>query len=745
MTTTQKLVSALAKITGTGKFTSCGDSSFFLPNIRVHDEELAFPLPPSQIKHLISLAEQAAYGKGHDTVLDESVRKSWQIDAQHITFPKKGNWTKYLKKINASIAEDMGIHQPFILDPYKLLIYEKGGHFLPHTDTEKIAHMFGTLVVALPSKHHGGELIVRHAGEEVSVPFDSSSTTNFQHAAFFSDCEHEVKPVTSGYRVCITYNIAFKKKPTMKLNEGFTTSVPKLTDILTQLHPEIANSKIPLRAILLNHQYTEEHFSFAALKNEDFTKAKALMTAAEIAGYQAHLGLITLYQMGELDGYYEDDYGHDIDYDSGSMGEIYDEELNLDHWRDKDDKPVRLGNYKISPDIYIPKTDLTASQPDEEESEGYTGNAGCTMEYWYRKAAIVIWPKESLNAVLCKYNFNSAAKKFLNYKKNGLNKKSAEDLGRTLLNELGNSQDTKGFYKLSISETMAGICKIRSMAMLANSLQILSPYALAKVDQATWKQLFKTFDHDQFIPYFENFSKEMISIDSQIFIPPLQALLSQSKDSPLLGILANHIKHHSFIQKYTYSRENISTVIDVEILNLMIAASGFITGQEHRKNLRKLILHDLSLNYIREKLAPALLKLSSHFSHRNSFHASILKRIITILEKETANPVTPYTDWTRPYNEPTHSRLAVDSSFSKLKFFCLDPELQSADFKVRAEIRDSIEGHIESCQLDFNCKTIKQGTPYILRLTKNSNSYRRAFKIQKLDMLLLKKLRLELT
>jgi hypothetical protein len=47
---------------------------------------------------------------------------------------------------------------------YKLLVYDPGGFFLAHRDTEKTAGMFGTLVVGLPSAHRGGELVIRHAG-----------------------------------------------------------------------------------------------------------------------------------------------------------------------------------------------------------------------------------------------------------------------------------------------------------------------------------------------------------------------------------------------------------------------------------------------------------------------------------------------------------------------------------------------------------------------------------------------------
>lgn len=69
----------------------------------------------------------------------------------------------------------------------------------------------GSLVVIFPTLYQGGSLILRQ-GREKKV-FDTPHTVNSQdtpHAAFvafFSDFDHEVAPVKSGYRVTLTYNL----------------------------------------------------------------------------------------------------------------------------------------------------------------------------------------------------------------------------------------------------------------------------------------------------------------------------------------------------------------------------------------------------------------------------------------------------------------------------------------------------------------------------------------------------------
>lgn len=65
----------------------------------------------------------------------------------------------------------------------------------------------GTLVVCLPSSFKGGNLIVRHDGNEVDFAWDHHSSEALQWAAFYGDCEHEVIKVSEGHRITLIYNL----------------------------------------------------------------------------------------------------------------------------------------------------------------------------------------------------------------------------------------------------------------------------------------------------------------------------------------------------------------------------------------------------------------------------------------------------------------------------------------------------------------------------------------------------------
>lgn len=92
-----------------------------------------------------------------------------------------------------------------------------GSFFKAHKDTPRSEDMFASLVVVLPTTHQGGRLTFRH--RDFEYVFDSgealsqATSPSVAFAAFYSDVEHEVTLVESGYRVTLTYNLYFHNTP----------------------------------------------------------------------------------------------------------------------------------------------------------------------------------------------------------------------------------------------------------------------------------------------------------------------------------------------------------------------------------------------------------------------------------------------------------------------------------------------------------------------------------------------------
>ena len=159
------------------------------------------------IQQLLSACSVASFGMGSKKVTDKSYRDAFKLEPDRFATTFQLCDTPILGEIQMLMVPDVCAIRA---DLYKLNIYAPGGHFKAHVDTPRSERMFGSLVVCLPTQFCGGALITRHDGREVPFDWSSSLQNPLQSvcwAAFFSDVEHEVFPVTEGYRVTLTYNL----------------------------------------------------------------------------------------------------------------------------------------------------------------------------------------------------------------------------------------------------------------------------------------------------------------------------------------------------------------------------------------------------------------------------------------------------------------------------------------------------------------------------------------------------------
>lgn len=137
-----------------------------------------------------------------------------------------------VRATSVSAARGLGVIEPVTADFYKLLIYDAGSFFVDHRDTEKVPGMFATLVIVLPSAHSGGELVVRHLGREVTLDLRPDDPAELGFAAFYADCVHEVRPVATGYRLTLVYNLRFSGKRRRLEAPGYRAEKARVSDLL---------------------------------------------------------------------------------------------------------------------------------------------------------------------------------------------------------------------------------------------------------------------------------------------------------------------------------------------------------------------------------------------------------------------------------------------------------------------------------------------------------------------------------
>ena len=269
--------------------------------------------------------------------------------------------------------------------------------------------MVGTLVVTLPSSYVGGELMVGHNEEWKAY---RGSKTALSLVAFYADCRHEVLRVTSGHRITLTYNLLLYGDTSRP--EGDDGTVAELADLLREhfttpvprYHGGPASDPPNRLVYLLDHEYTPRGLNWRRLKGADASRAALLRTAADRAGCESVLALAdvktTHSAFAADEGYgYHDWYDEDDDeYSGGASGsegeydvqELIDSEVTLTHWTGPG------GTRLEGTSLWVDRKEVCASTPTGDlapyssEYEGYMGNWGNTLDRWYHRAAVAVWP-----------------------------------------------------------------------------------------------------------------------------------------------------------------------------------------------------------------------------------------------------------------------------------------------------------------------------------------------------------------
>jgi 2OG-Fe(II) oxygenase superfamily len=181
---------------------------------------------------LVAVCEEAKFGLGNKDVLDPSYRKAWKLDASKFALQFDLVSSGILQTVHDALLhyeesslvleahlDKMNVYGAFRHSHLWSLLLKlspgPGSFFKSHVDTPRDKNMIATLVVVLPTEHKGGDLLLMNK----NWTFDSANLVSKEAAkeprlafvAFYSDIDHEVTPVESGYRVTVTYNLYCSK------------------------------------------------------------------------------------------------------------------------------------------------------------------------------------------------------------------------------------------------------------------------------------------------------------------------------------------------------------------------------------------------------------------------------------------------------------------------------------------------------------------------------------------------------
>ncbi len=738
------LVEILSKVDKPGDYYAAGTLEMPMPSLSIEGVGLlSFPVPAAQARELIAkAAERAPYGRGEQTLVDESVRKVWQIPPQKIKLSGKG-WSTHFDSMVEQVARELGCHGVTVsAEFYKLLVYDEDGFFLSHRDSEKTGGMFGTLVVVLPSAHEGGKLHIRHGSREVELDLSGTEAAEVRYAAFYADCEHEVRPITQGYRVCLIYNLIQKPgaKPVVLSTPDDRQAVAACA---RELEEWTKRDDAPEKIVyLLEHHYTQAALSLASLKNGDAARALVLRKAAEQSGCAFHLGLVHIEEFGSAE--YSGGWDDDDDEENYEVYEVCDGSWFIDQWRNGRDEPMDFGEIPLGVDELLPPGALDDEEPDESHFSEATGNEGGSFERTYLRAALVLWPQSDFDAICVSAGTKPALARF-----------------GQLVDE-GALEAARRFARLIISHWRAG----RDVSDL---LSLFLRHAVRSGDA----DLIEDIARSLLPEYYDGGQNEALAESSRVLGPERSATRFQElfsrhgklRPTSCLGLWLRLAQETAHQPEFGRMLELTATTVlghfpacrresplpepgsdSYELPKPVAMAPELVVdllGTLHRLGLSALAFkavwgmsENTEVFCPEATLVPALEKMKAGARPSDPLvfmrlwgHASAYFRA------RTKQPPAPPQDWSQP---ATIGCKCADCRM--LQDFIRDPVPQTFCFAVRKDRRQHLHEQIERASLDMTHVTERKGKPQTLVCSKTRATYDRACERYKLDLNLIRRL-----
>ncbi|KAL7807582.1 hypothetical protein V8C26DRAFT_313340 [Trichoderma gracile] len=346
------------------------------PCLQIEGQETVIPLPLTDhdAGTIRGACREAPFGKGDETLVDTSVRKTWELDATRFKCTNP-SWPAFFDSILKDVATGFGL-PGVTAKPHKLLLYEKGSFFKRHKDSEKEAGMVATLVVCLPGAHKGGDVHLSFGSEKRELATAPASRFDVTALAWFSDVDHEVKPLESGNRLVLTYKL-FQPSGIVQSAQLLFGQSQRVKSILSKWQ-----TRFPDRFMLaypLDHLYTKSSLSMNNLKGRDRAVCHSLQEVSAACGLYLTLGHMTRSEMDDGGGYFASE----------------EPSTRLETVFSCDGAPIGWFCQVDESEILVPDF-FEDRDPDSEDEGEFTGNENMPAAFRYHNTVAVLTPMHQL-------------------------------------------------------------------------------------------------------------------------------------------------------------------------------------------------------------------------------------------------------------------------------------------------------------------------------------------------------------
>ena len=732
-----------------------------MPRIEVEGaDSLSFPITVEQARSLATAAEPAPYGRGEETLVDSSVRACRQVDAARVRITG-GAWHDTLAQVVGQAATGLGCPpERTSAQLYKLLVYEPGGFFAPHRDTEKVDGMVATLVVSLPVAGSGGELVVRHREREAVVELRTDEPSELAFAAFYADCVHEIRPVTAGHRVVLVYHLVVRGAAAAVLRAAPDFGAQE-EQIAAQLRNWEATSAAGDKLVwMLEHQYSEEGLSFDVLKNADAALGRVLARAAQRACHVLYAAILSIYEWGTVDdsGDFPDwDDPDDYDWDDDDDEDWDDEQIvstrELYGLVAPDGSRPDYGALPLLAEELLPAGALDGVEPDHEDTK-VTGNEGVQKSRSYRRAALVLWPRGRTLGTLARGGIEGAvawfaddlarleddpsarrhlcglaaqlidtwpepdAMRFYRRRDTGGAQQGLRDALR-LLHRLGDEATTRRFlqevvtrhYSSGENEELLAMAAVIAPATLQAWLPEFTAENFAHFTEGVLDLLWRLCPRADSSAEASGHRRSALAAAAHSVCRTLPVVVGAAPDvgpSPGFRRGASHVRP-----------------LSAQAIGALLGLTWYCAPAAAADEVAALLAQQPAAAPPDRALPQALAELAAHggmtgaVAGRAGF-ATLWRHSASFLLARSAAPPEQPRDWI------IETRIACDCEHcARLQAFCADPADTTIRFRMRQDLRLHVESAITTGQLDIDCQTERRGSPHTLICTKNRATYER--------------------
>ncbi len=755
-TTVEWLSTAIGQATRSAKFCVVGCLPVVDSGIEVEGlGAITLPLKRTTAKKLVEFCQVAPYGKGTRTLVNKKVRTTFELDQKK--FRLGDEWNLAIASVTHLAAAQLGLPaEQLEARLYKLLVYEKGGFFLPHRDSEKHDRMVASMIIVLPNRFEGGTLVVRHGTAKQTLTFDEAAAGKAPcYAAFYADCEHEVQRVTSGVRLCLAYNLVLKPKR-VKPSAAANPAAP--ADVLVEsIGSWFARQPTKPLVFALEHHYTQQGLSLDLLKGVDRQLADLVVPAAEKTDCIVHLAQISrhLSQFADDDSFARSYYrSNQKTRHAIEIGETYEDDLSGTQWTDVRGKKQPWGDIAFDLSAIVSSVPIDDWKPTSEEFEGYTGNAGNTLDRWYHRSAIVVWHRDHHFEVVASSGATDSIPLFcsMTAKLTRTPKKRLEEsridcirFARAIIARWPNR--TIGYWHSATREKSPyddfpihiltlhdrdTIAMFLSKVADQDQTLRLSPFVLVACREFGWSAIAQELKYlissrpnmhgRQEIPFRDVEWLSAFCCDKTV--DPEKSALAHELCALAVERFCEPRSPRPTYYSSNHRRETSISETSLPLLLKALAASGRDEALSHVIHFVQESPDEFSLDSCQVPCLKSLIPWSRQ--QFGSVHPQLVSWLVSVrqqLESATVRQTVPPTDWARP------AHVACKCQYcAQLKAFLADPANKVARIPAREDMRQHLIGIIDRHQCDVNHALERKGSPFSLVLTKTSGSFKRAVK-----------------